>query len=151
MSRSLMSGCRATCYIVSPRSISITQPAPTHLCYYHQAEVTAFQSCCLSRRTLESELCSIRYPATESSADDLADAFDSVISGLFDKHAPASEFTVRERSRQPWFDNECREAGGRLDVWLGAVKPTMLVQRANSKPVAQNYVRVGNCPNAKDR
>lgn len=28
----------------------------------------------------------------------------------FDKHAPVSEFTARERYHQLWFDNECPEA-----------------------------------------
>ena len=34
--------------------------------------------------------------------------FDSVISGLLDKHAPMRDFTVRERGHQPWFDDESR-------------------------------------------
>src|SRR6218665_677699 len=58
----------------------------------------------------KSDLCVISDPLTDASADHLADTFDSVITSLLDEHAPVSEFTVRERFHQPWFDNECREA-----------------------------------------
>jgi hypothetical protein len=90
-------------------SISMAPPAPTYTTITKR-KWQHFDSAAFLAELSQSELCAVSDPSTDTSADDLAESFDSVIRGLLDKHAPVSEFTVRERSHQPWFDNECREA-----------------------------------------
>src|SRR6218665_2356841 len=90
-------------------SINMTLPSPTYVTItrrkWQHFDLAAFLA-----DLSKSDLCAISDPLTDASADHLADAFDSVIAGLLDEHAPVSEFTLRERFHQPWFDNECREA-----------------------------------------
>src|SRR6218665_1368723 len=102
-----MSDCQITCCCHG--SINMTPPSPTY------ATITKrkwqhFNPAAFLADLSKSDLCVINDPLTDASADHLADTFDSVITGLLDEHAPVSEFTVRERFHQPWFDNECREA-----------------------------------------
>ena len=142
MSWSLMSGCRTTCYCHGPsvwhhlHQLMLPSPGGSGSI----SILLPFSPNCQRQIYVP-----VTDPATESSADDLADTFDSVISGLLDKHAPVSEFTVRERSHQPWFDNECREARRKARRLARRCQTDTAVQRI-SKPGAQPYVRLGSCP-----
>src|SRR5688572_6343134 len=76
-------------------SIRMTPPAPTYVTITRR-KWQHFKPAAFLAELSKTELCAVNDPAPESSADDLADTFDSVISGLLDKHARVSEFTVRE-------------------------------------------------------
>src|SRR6218665_1472209 len=90
-------------------SINMTPPSPTYVTITKR-KWQHFKPAAYLADLSKSDLCVISDPLTDASADHLADTFDSVITSLLDEHAPVSEFTVRERFHQPWFDNECREA-----------------------------------------
>lgn len=83
----------------------------------------------------ELKRCTAIDPASETSADDLADTFNSVISDHLDEHGQISEFMLRQRSRQLWFDNKFHPPM-RTDCHLTRhLRPALLVQRISQSGV----------------
>ena len=57
-----------------------------------------------------SELCADLDTLVCKSADDLAQLYRGVLTGLLDKHCPAVKVQRRSKKATPWFDADCRAA-----------------------------------------
>jgi len=97
---------------------------------------------------MQSALCYLFSELDEQSLDNVFDLYDSVLTGIINKHTPFKMRKMRTRPMTPWFDSDCRAAKHRsrrlkrryfkskVDAdrvrWLAELKPTKKLYQSKS-------------------
>lgn len=119
-------------------SISMTPPTPAYVMITRR-KWQHFDTAFLAELS-ESEPCSVIDPVTDTSADDLADTFNSVISGFL----ISMLLFQSSLCKSVLISLGLTTNAVRLDIWPDTLRSMLPGQRI-SKPGAQPYIRLGNC------